>query len=132
MISLNSTFPLSPPMTRSIDIIDSFLFAYSHIRRDISKVKIQSNCLYQNLIRSFYTPLYFSYSYVPHYDSIHPLNKLCNDSSGKISCLSNASLIQFIIILKLITIILVSSNCRTVAPNVRSYTDFVNLQAEGG
>ena len=67
-------------------MVDSFLFAFSHIIQDISKVKIQSDCIYHKLMSSFYIPFSFSYSYVPYSTSIYPVPRFCAASSGKIAC----------------------------------------------
>ena len=41
-------------------------FSFFHIRWDSSNVRINSECLYHNLINSFSKPFSFSYSYFPY------------------------------------------------------------------
>ena len=93
ILDLNAPFLWSPPITRSIDMIDSFLFASSHIMRDISKARIKSASLYQKLMCSFSIHFYLSYSYVPYYASIYPVPKIRTPYSGKIARFPNAYII---------------------------------------
>ena len=65
---------------------------HSFVSDNEREVRRQSACIYQKLMCSFSVPLSFSYSYVPHSDSIYLFPKLCPASSGKVACFLNVSL----------------------------------------
>ena len=92
MLSLIYHLPWSTPITSSTEMIDSF-FTSTHIRRDISKLRRELECLYQKLICSFYIPFSLSYSYVSYSAFMYPDTKLFTSSSGQIVRFPNEYLI---------------------------------------